>query len=291
VGFAFDPSEKRLTWAVPELGAGAVISGGFQARAQGVALGATILNQVSATAAGLAAAVNAWVVTPVGLPAADQAWITPAGGTLAGRAGRVLVLFPAGAVAQPVLVRCAVAPAGLALPPALFDPFQLTATDAAGRPVTQFTQPATVILNLAGYEAELQMRQGSPSLYWLDEARGEWQAVPTAVDWGRNTATATVEHFSIYAAGTSSTLSYGAQHLPTVHGFTSDGWSGNSSVTYPLELPPGPGGFGLNLSLSYSSEGVNSIRQGPSSEDEQKAKTFSRQAGFVGWGWSLAGLG
>ncbi|MDH7486113.1 MAG: hypothetical protein QHJ81_07520 [Anaerolineae bacterium] len=49
--------------------------------------------------------------------------------------------------------------------------------------------------------------------------------------------------------------------------------------------------MGLNLSLNYSSEWVNSIRQGPSGEDEQKAKTFSRQASIVGWGWSLGGLG
>jgi RHS repeat-associated protein len=290
VGFAFDPSEKRLTWAVPELGAGAVISGGFQARAQGVALGETIVNTVVATAAGLPTPVTAPAVVSVRLPAAARAWIGPAGGVLAALEGRVVLVFPADAVAEPVLVEITPA-AEVRLEPQLIEAFRLTAQDQAGQPVTQFGRPVQVLLDLELYDAALRTRQGSPSLYWLDEGRGEWQAVPTAVDWGRNTATATVEHFSIYAAGTSSTLSYGAQHLPTVHGFTNDEWSGNSSVTYPLELPPGPGGFGLNLSLSYSSEGVNSIRQGPSSEDEQKAKTFSRQAGFVGWGWSLAGLG
>jgi len=103
--------------------------------------------------------------------------------------------------------------------------------------------------------------------------------------------TAQLDGPGLFGLGAPTALSYGAQHLPTVHGFVTDEWSGNSSLSYPLALPPGPGGLGLNLSLGYSSEGVNSIRQGPQSLDGDKAVTFNRQASFVGWGWSLNGLG
>ncbi|MFZ2618363.1 MAG: hypothetical protein WA077_20450, partial [Anaerolineae bacterium] len=120
--------------------------------------------------------------------------------------------------------------------------------------------------------------------------------------------TAWLDGPGLFGLGAPASLSYGAQHLPTVHGFVTDEWSGNSSLGYPLALPPGPGGLGLNLGLSYSSEGVNSIRQGPSTytvtvpgptptatqivqQDAANATTFNRQASFVGWGWSLNGLG
>ncbi len=294
-GFAYFPQDDTLLLGVAELVPGGVITGSFGARVQGVARGATIVNTTVATADELPAAVTAQATTPVHLPAADRAWIGPAGGVLAGLTGRVLVAFPADAVAEPVLVEIAAAPVGVRLEPQLIEAFQLTATDQAGRTVAQFARPVQVLLNLGQYAEALRSRQGSLSLYWLDETSGTWAIVPTEVDWGYGVATAAVAHFSVYAAGTSSTLSYGAQHLPTVHGFVTDDWSGNSSVSYPLALPPGPGGLGLNLSLSYSSEGVNSIRAGASisgtSTDESRAKTFDRQASFVGWGWSLNGLG
>ena len=229
VGFAFDPSEKRLTWAVPELGAGAVISGGLQARAQGVALGETIVNTVVATAAGLPTPVTAPAVVSVRLQAAARAWIGPAGGVLAALEGRVVLVFPADAVAEPVLVEITPA-AEVRLEPQLIEAFRLTAQDQAGQPVTQFGRPVQVLLDLEFYDAALRTRQGSPSLYWLDEGRGEWQAVPTAVDWGRNTATATVEHFSIYAAGTSSTFTAAAA-TPACRARTTLTWRRSGATT------------------------------------------------------------
>jgi len=80
---------------------------------------------------------------PVRWPAADWAWIGPAGGQVTGLAGRVTVALPAGAVAEPVLVEIAPAPVEVRLEARLIEAFQLTATDQAGRPVTQFGRPVS----------------------------------------------------------------------------------------------------------------------------------------------------
>ncbi|MGB4804164.1 MAG: hypothetical protein WBV59_16005, partial [Anaerolineae bacterium] len=155
-------------------------------------------------------------------------------------------------------------------------------------------------------------------LYRWEDAAETWQALDSEMDVVGRQLTARLDGPGLFGLGAPASLSYGAQHLPTVHGFVTDEWSGNSSLGYPLALPPGPGGLGLNLSLGYSSEGVNSIRQGSSSyditatveptstpgntptptatpqhvnQDATNAITFNRQASFVGWGWSLNGLG
>ena len=54
VGFAYVARKKQLTWQTPALAAGTAITGSFQARMQGLALGDTVTNTVTASAAGLA---------------------------------------------------------------------------------------------------------------------------------------------------------------------------------------------------------------------------------------------
>ena len=49
-GFADEPNAKQLTWQVGDLAMGEVITGTFQARMQGLALGETVINTVTAAA-------------------------------------------------------------------------------------------------------------------------------------------------------------------------------------------------------------------------------------------------
>src|SRR5690606_5382395 len=85
--------------------------------------------------------------------------------------------------------------------------------------------------------------------------------------------------------------SYGVEHLPTLGRFSSDEWSGNSTVNYSFALPPAPGNMPFGLSLNYSSEGVNALFAMNKNYLNDSLPRYARQAGMAGWGWSLSGLG
>jgi RHS repeat-associated protein len=227
------------------------------------------------------------------LPAAASPVVGPGGGVARSSDGRVVLSFPPGAVQRSTTVTIAEQARDAKTPSHLFHVFSLQARDDLGAEVERFAQPvvASVILR----PSDVEGMQGSPAIFWLNE-KGEWVALVSRMDWGQSMVTVAIEHFSTFGAGILTALSFGAQDLPTVHGFTSDDWSGNSSIHYPLNLPPGPGKLGLSLSLDYSSESVNGIRGGPEYDggtnlDQQRANTFNRQASYVGWGWNLGGLG
>lgn len=79
--------------------------------------------------------------------------------------------------------------------------------------------------------------------------------------------------------------------LPSILGFQSDLFTGSSSVAYPMAVPAGLGGFKPNLSLSYSSSGVDDNHVGvkTSTLDGWKRK-YNSQAGVAGFGWNLTGV-
>ena len=76
VGFTYAPNDQQLTWPVGELAAGTVITGSFQARVQGRAIGETIINTVTASSPALAAAVTAQAAVDVVMPRNDETWAT-----------------------------------------------------------------------------------------------------------------------------------------------------------------------------------------------------------------------
>ncbi|MBK7201816.1 hypothetical protein [Candidatus Amarolinea dominans] len=253
--------------------------------------------------------------TPTATPGPDEVWLTPGeGGVLLSADGRVQVEARPGAVSAPTLLRYTPQPLVGETPAWLTMHFGLEAQDEQGAAVTAFESLVSLTYRFPPSVALTETIR----LYRWEDAAETWQALDSQMDVAGRQLTAWLDGPGLFGLGAPASLSYGAQHLPTVHGFVTDEWSGNSSLGYPLALPPGPGGLGLNLSLGYSSEGVNSIRQGASSyditptasptatpgntptptataqhvnQDEHNAKTFSRQAGFVGWGWSLNGLG
>ncbi|MBK9232196.1 MAG: hypothetical protein IPO15_15435 [Anaerolineae bacterium] len=242
-------------------------------------------------------------------------WLTPGeGGVLLSADGRVQVEARPGAVSAPTLLRYLPQPRVEETPAWLTMHFGLEAQDEQGAAVTAFESLVSLTYRFAPGIALTETIR----LYRWEDAAETWQALDSEMDVVGRQLTARLDGPGLFGLGAPASLSYGAQHLPTVHGFVTDEWSGNSSLGYPLALPPGPGGLGLNLSLGYSSEGVNSIRQGLSSyditatvgptstpgntptptatpqhvnQDALNAITFNRQASFVGWGWSLNGLG
>ncbi len=291
VGFAYDSRAGQLTWAVGMLAPGATLTGSFQARVQGLALGVTVTNTVLAGSPARAEVLTASAVVDIVPPRNDVVWVTPnEGGLLRSTDDRLLLRIPPGAVQAGTRFSYAGQPALPRPLTGLRFAFTVEAQDASGQPQHRFAAP--LVLTLAYRPDEFPAAAGLPVVYYFDETTGQWMALPTQVDRQRRQLQVAVSHLTLFAAATSG-FTYGIQDLPTIHGFVSDAWSGNSSVSYPLTLPPGPGGLDLGLALTYSSEGVNAIRQ-PSDDgrsDYDKAQRFDRQASIVGWGWSLTGLG
>jgi RHS repeat-associated protein/uncharacterized repeat protein (TIGR01451 family) len=273
VGFSYDPSAKQLTWPAGELAAGAVITGGFQARVQGLALGATVTNTVRATSPAWAAERTAQAVVTVAPPAADEATVTAeAGGWLRSPDGRTLLRVPAGAVRQPTLVRYRSRPA----PSGLLAVFALAAaTDES------FGQPAELRVRIAAPEAGRGW--GQLRLLAWDAAAADWQALPTTADPATGSLATTVYGGGVYAAA-SGGPTYGVTLLPSLKAFTSELWSGAAQVGYDLDAPVGPAGLGLNLRLAYNSQGSNILEQVVGS-------AYQAQASWAGLGWELAGIG
>ena len=238
-----------------------------------------------------------WTPTPTATPGpgVDEVWLMPGeGGVLMSADGRVQVEAPPGAVSRRTLLRYVPQPLVGETPAWLTIPFGLEAQDEQGAGVTQFE--ALVHLTYR-FPPSAALTETMRLYQWVDAA-GAWQALDSQMDVVGRQLTAELAGVGLFGVGDGPALSYGAQHLPTVHGFVTDEWSGNSSLSYPLALPPGPGGLGLNLSLSYSSEGVNSIRQGPTTYtvtvpgptptatqvvdgDAERAMAFNRQASLA----------
>ena len=55
IGFVYQPAKQQLTWPAGDVAAGAIITGSFQARVQGRAIGETVTNTVTAASPALAA--------------------------------------------------------------------------------------------------------------------------------------------------------------------------------------------------------------------------------------------
>jgi len=99
----------------------------------------------------------------------------------------------------------------------------------------------------------------------------------------------------------------GVQNLqpPTISGFSSDLFTGGSTVSYPLALPSGRGGLTPSLALNYSSSSVYGSVMGAdvNSDGDHKMEDIKGpdqenwydqllvQSSQVGLGWNLSGLG
>lgn len=141
-GFTYTASTRQLTWQPAALAASVTITGSFQARVQGLALGDTVTNTVTATGVGVTAPTSANAIVEVVSPRNSEAWVTPAqGGLLRATDDRVLLRVPAGAVTSQTRVRYAVPPETVNRPAHLDAVLTLEATDAAGAPIHQFAAP------------------------------------------------------------------------------------------------------------------------------------------------------
>jgi RHS repeat-associated protein len=202
---------------------------------------------------------------------ADHFIIPPGGGEANGSNGKVRVIFPAGAFTETLSVYVGAPGEGTAPPESLSGgPFEIAAFEQdSGLAVNQFQQPITIEVSYD--EGKWGRREGSLLLYYYDETEGYWRSLPTTVDGEANLLRAESDHLTVFDVNAED---WQAARLPDLSAFQVSQFSGAASYSYPLWVPPGPGGLQPNLVLSYSSQSVDSA-------------SVQTQASWVGMGWSL----
>jgi len=150
--------------------------------------------------------------------------------------------------------------------------FELTATDkATGTAFSKFNQNLQIYIqndpsDITGVDPN------SIRLYYQNETTKQWVPIANSkFDPQTNTLTATTNHFTNYSVQ-GNPLQVGPGRIMASQVNLN---SGSATFSYPIELPPGPGGFQPKLNLNYNSASV----------DEMKNK--QDVGSWVGIGWSL----
>lgn len=251
-GFGYDPQAKALSWEIETLAPGTTLTGTFQARVTGVAIGARIINEALATSRVITQMVAAQSVVEVAPPVGNQAAIEPGqGGWLRSEDGRVQLQLPPGTVDRQIEI--SYARTDIDLPNFLHNAFVLEAQDRNGEGVTVFDRPVELTYRYTKEEmAERDLN--AVSLYHWDEDKGEWEAVLSTLDVKRGYLRAQLKHFSIYAEG-GAEESYLVEGQTTLQGAQPQLFTGSIGYRDDFNLPPGQGGLQPVLELRYSSFG------------------------------------
>ncbi|MFZ1401701.1 MAG: hypothetical protein WAW03_01305, partial [Anaerolineae bacterium] len=113
-----------------------------------------------------------------------------------------------------------------------------------------------------------------------------WEILPTVVDAPMGTLSTTIEQSERLAlAPYDEDFNYlKGLMTPSVTGLQTSLWTGDSTFSYPLLLPPGPAQATPALGLTYSSGAANSMLEMHKNERWSQASDF-------GLGWELSGAG
>ncbi|NUQ85285.1 MAG: hypothetical protein HUU11_11275, partial [Anaerolineales bacterium] len=206
------------------------------------------------------------------VPLREQFVLEKSGGKIEAMGGRIKVEIPKDALPEKAVIEVGT-PNGDAVPKysLLGKPFEIKAhKEKTGEELRQFTEELSITVSYADLGIPEQ-REGDLHLYWYDTEREEWAALPTAVNRETKTLTAFTDHFTVFDIDFNH---WQASQLPTVDSFQVSEFTGAGTYSYPIEAPPGPGGFQPSLALTYNSQIVDQ-------------STLSTQASWVGMGWSL----
>jgi hypothetical protein len=135
--------------------------------------------------------------------------------------------------------------------------------------VTQFDRPLTIEVQ---YDPEyIQGDENSLVMYYFDFDSQGWIPLLSEVDADNHILIGHTDHFSYFDFNVDD---WQAGTLPTLKNFQTSGFSGAATYSYPITLPPGPGGLQPSLALTYNSNVVDGA-------------TNRTQASWVGMGWDL----
>jgi len=150
--------------------------------------------------------------------------------------------------------------------------FELNATASDSKEkIKKFNKNYEITLqHTAGELAGLDL--DSLHLYYLDEQTRQWVLVPGTLDREALTLTASIDHFSYFGEQANPLQNGPGRVMATQVNLN----SAAATYNYPIELPPGPGGFQPSLTLTYNSGSVDGMKN-------------KRGVGsWVGVGWSLS---
>jgi hypothetical protein len=123
---------------------------------------------------------------------------------------------PPGAVGEPITV--AMQPVTETPPTGGFavlgQSFAVEAQTLAGAPVTQFSQPLTLVVHYEDADLNGLDENGLQIHYW-NETLGQWTPIPTEVDTTSNTLTIRLDHLTLFAV-LQAPAAQTSLHLPLV---------------------------------------------------------------------------
>lgn len=197
--------------------------------------------------------------------------VSRSGGVITAFDDRLEVRFAAESAPESLVVTVRPASNKAAAPTSLSRwPFEIIATGtASGAEVHQFKRPLEIVLHYE--ETWLQGDEESLALFYYNDKEQSWLPLPSRVDAENNLLIAHTDHLTIFDFDIQN---WEAARLPGLDGFQVGEFTGAAQYRYAFVLPPGPGGWQPQLSLTYNSQVVDSA-------------TNRTQAEWVGMGWSL----
>ena len=149
--------------------------------------------------------------------------------------------------------------------------FEILAFDKKGENISRFNKDNPVEIRIAYDESQLTGDEYGLTLFYFDEQLSDWRPLPSRVDVDNNVLTAWTDHFSDFSVDIQT---WQAARTPTMDSWQVAEFTGAATYVTSLWVPPGPGGFQPELTLSYNSQVVDSA-------------SIQTQASWLGMGWSM----
>ncbi len=156
--------------------------------------------------------------------------------------------------------------------------FVTSASSESGQEIQTLNQEIQIAIDLNQLDVDAE-DWPTVEVYQHNETYGAWVQVAASIDLVAGTAIVQTRNLGDMALtnGGATNAPPAARRLPSVAQGNVDLFTGTSTYAYPIQVPPGINGMQPNLGLVYNS----------GTADTQ----LGRQAGIVGHGFELAGLG
>jgi hypothetical protein len=278
-GSGFQPERGQhsdvLVWSPGDLSASQVLTGTFQARLTGVAVGETVTSTFSVTASSITETLTTEAIVDGVGPLSERAWSSHRQAAwLRSPDGRVALRIPPGATKNRTEFIYREHSQLDQIEQTLATSFALEAQDETGATVRVFGKPLSLRVNYPSPASDPAILKRLTIGYY-DEIVHRWVPVPSDVALTGHTLQAKLSHFTAYGIMTADgSVPALVDRMSDVRGAQAELYTRSIAYGKTLEMPPGRGGLSPYLALNYNSANHTQV-QGHYS--------------YVGHGWELAG--